>query len=127
MTPTPQSGQNLGFSLVEVLVAMTLLGVSMMSLAGAATLGLSQMGKARQDLVYSAGVQEVADSLIGAGWNRVTSGSSTIHGGSATWTVTTIGSNSEKVDVVVTRQGQANAVLVYSDTLTLYLAKSRVQ
>lgn len=127
MTPTPQAGQNLGFSLVEVLVAVTLLGVSMMSLAGAATLGLSQMGKARQDLLYSADVQEVADSLIGAGWNKVTSGSSTIHGGSATWSVTTLSPNSEKVDVVVTRQGQANALLVYSDTLTLYLAKSRVQ
>jgi prepilin-type N-terminal cleavage/methylation domain-containing protein len=127
MTPTPQSGQNPGFSLVEVLVAVTLLGISMMSLAGAATLGLSQMGKARQDLLYSADVQEVADSLIGAGWNKVTSGSSTIHGGSATWTATTLGPNSEKVDVVVTRQGQANALLVYSDTLTLYLAKSRVQ
>jgi prepilin-type N-terminal cleavage/methylation domain-containing protein len=127
MTPTPQSRQNPGFSLVEVLVAVTLLGISMMSLAGAATLGLSQMGKARQDLLYSADVQEVADSLIGAGWNKVTSGSSTIHGGSATWTATTIGPNSEKVDVVVTRQGQANAALVYSDTLTLYLAKSRVQ
>jgi prepilin-type N-terminal cleavage/methylation domain-containing protein len=127
MRPTPQSGQNPGFSLVEVLVAVTLLGISMMSLAGAATLGLSQMGKARQDLLYSADVQEVADSLIGAGWNKVTSGSSTIHGGSATWTATTLGPNSEKVDVVVTRQGQANALLVYSDTLTLYLAKSRVQ
>jgi len=85
------------------------------------------MGKARQDLLYSADVQEVTDSLIGAGWNKVTSGSSTIHGGSAIWNVTTIGPNSERVDVVVTRRGQANAMLVYSDTLTVYLAKSRVQ
>ena len=127
MTPTRQSEKDLGFSLVEVLVAVTLLSVTMMSLAGAAALGLSQMGKARQDLVYSADVQGVADSLVGAGWNKVTSGSSTIHGGSAAWTVTTVSANSEKVDVVLTRRGQANTTLVYSDTLTLYLAKSRVQ
>ncbi len=127
MTPTPESQKTLGFSLIEVLVAVTLLGVTMMSLAGAATLGLSQMGKARQDLLYSADVQEVADSLIGTGWNKVTSGSSTIHGGTAAWTVTTMSPNSQKVDVVVTRRGQANAMLTYSDTLRLYLANSRVQ
>lgn len=127
MTPTPQSEKNLGFSLVEVLVAVTLLGVAMMSLAGGAALGLSQMGKARQDLQYSADVQQISDSLLGVGWSKVTSGSSTIRGRPVSWGVTTLSPNSEKVDVVVTRRGQANAALIYSDTLTLYLAKSRVQ
>ena len=127
MTPTPQAGNNRGFSLVEILVAVTLLGVAMMSLAGAAALGLSQMGKSRQDLQYSADVQQIADSLVGRGWNKVTSGSSTIRGRAVNWTLTTISANSEKVDVVVTRRGQADATLVYSDTVTLYLAKGRVQ
>lgn len=127
MTPTPQAQNNLGFSLVEVLVAVTLLGLAVMSLAGAATLGLSQMASARQDLQYSADVQQVADSLVGVGWNKVSSGSSTIRGRPVSWTVTTLGSNSEKVDLIVTRRGQANATLLYSDTLTLYLAQSRVQ
>lgn len=126
MTPTPQAGNNQGFSLVEILVAVTLLGVAMMSLAGAAALGLSQMGKSRQDLQYSADVQQIADSLVGRGWNKVTNGSSVIRGRPVSWTVTTIGANSEKVDVIVTRRGQASAV-VYSDTVTLYLAKNRVQ
>jgi prepilin-type N-terminal cleavage/methylation domain-containing protein len=127
MTPSPQAENNRGFSLVEILVAVTLLGVAMMSLAGAATLGLSQMGKARQDLHYSADVQQIADSLVGRGWNKVTSGSSTIRGRPVSWTVTTINANSQKVDVVVTRRGQADATAVYADTVTLYLAKSRVQ
>ncbi|MDP9279060.1 MAG: prepilin-type N-terminal cleavage/methylation domain-containing protein [Gemmatimonadota bacterium] len=126
MTPTPQAEKR-GFSLVEILVAVTLLGVAMMSLAGAASLGLSQMGKARQDLAYSADVQQVADSLVGVGWNKVASGSSTIRGRAVSWMVTTVSANSQKVDVVVTRRGQANSSLVYSDTLALYLAKSRVQ
>jgi prepilin-type N-terminal cleavage/methylation domain-containing protein len=126
MTPTPQAEKR-GFSLVEILVAVTLLGVAMMSLAGAAALGVSQMGKARQDLHYSADVQQVVDSLVGLGWNKVTSGSSTIRGRAVSWTLTTVNPNSQKVDVMVTRRGQANASLVYSDTLTLYLAKSRVQ
>jgi prepilin-type N-terminal cleavage/methylation domain-containing protein len=127
MTPTPQAEKNRGFSLVEILVAVTLLAVAMMSLAGAAALGLSQMGKARQDLQYSADVQQIADSLVAVGWNKVASGSSTIRGRAVNWTVTTISPNSQKVDVVVTRRGQAQATLVYSDTVTLFLAKSRVQ
>jgi len=127
MTPTPQAGDNRGFSLVEILVAVTLLGVVMMSLAGAAALGLSQMGKARQDLQYSADVQQIADSLVSKGWNKVTSGSSTIRGRAVAWTVTTMNPNSEKVDLVVTRRGQADPTRVFSDTVTLYLAKNRVQ
>ena len=35
-------GNRDGFSLVEVMISMTLLGVAMMSLAGAAALGLSR-------------------------------------------------------------------------------------
>ena len=127
MTPTPPAEKNRGFSLVEILVAVTLLAVAMMSLAGAAALGLSQIGKARQDLHYSADVQQIADSLVGLGWNKVTSGASTIRGRAVSWTVTAVSPNSQKVDVVVTRRGQANASLIYSDTLTLYLAKSGLQ
>jgi prepilin-type N-terminal cleavage/methylation domain-containing protein len=127
MTRTPQGEETRGFSLVEILVAVTLLAVAMMSLAGAAALGVSQMGKARQDLNYSADVQQVADSLVGRGWNNVTSGSSMIRGRAVSWTVTTISPNSQKVDVIVTRPGQAQTTMVYSDTVTLYLAQSRVQ
>lgn len=127
MTPTPRAGNHRGFSLVEILVAVTLLGVVMMSLAGAAALGLSQMGKARQDLQYSADVQQIADSLVSRGWNKVTSGSSTIRGRAVAWTVTTMNANSEKVDLVVTRRGQADPTRIFSDTVTLYLAKNRVQ
>ena len=127
MTPTPETGNNPGFSLVEILVAVTLLGVVMMSLAGAAALGLSQMGKARQDLQYSADVQQIADSLVSRGWNKVTSGSSTIRGRAVAWTVTTMNANSEKIDLVVRRGGQADPTRIFSDTVTLYLAKNRVQ
>jgi prepilin-type N-terminal cleavage/methylation domain-containing protein len=126
MTPTPQAERR-GFSLVEILVAVTLLGCAMMSLAGAAALGLSQMGKARQDQRYSADVQQVADSLVGLGWNKVATGSSSIRGRAVSWTVSTVNPNSQKINLVVTRRGHAQTNVVYSDTVTLFVAKSRVQ
>jgi prepilin-type N-terminal cleavage/methylation domain-containing protein len=127
MMPTPQTGSREGFSLVEVLVAITLLSVAMMSLASAAALGLSQLGKARQDLQYAADVQQVTDSLVGKGWNNVSNGSSTIRGRPVTWTVSTLSPNSQRVNVLVSRRGQAQVNLIYTDTVTIYLANGRVQ
>ncbi len=127
MKPIVPSEKNRGFSLVEVIIAMTLLSVAIMSLAGAAALGLSQMTKARQDLQYSADVQEVADSLVGMGWNHVASGSSTIRGRPVSWTVSTVNPGSQKLDLIVERRGQASVTTVYQDTVTLFLAKNEVQ
>jgi prepilin-type N-terminal cleavage/methylation domain-containing protein len=128
MKATDAAGGNRdGFSLVEVMISMTLLGVAMMSLAGAAALGLSQMGKARQDLQYSADVQQVADSLVGQGWNHVANGSATIRGRPVSWIVTAATASSQKVDLLVQRRGQANQTTVYQDTVTLYVAKSQLQ
>ena len=121
------AGNREGFSLVEIMISMTLLGVAMMSLASATALGLSQMGKARQDLHYSADVQQVADSLVSLGWNNVVSGSKTIRGRAVSWTVSAVNPNSQKIDLIVTRRGQAQVNVVYSDTVTLFVAKSRVQ
>ncbi len=127
MTAESATKPNRGFSLVEVMVALSLLGVVMMSLAGAATLGLSQMTKARQDLQYSADVQQVADSLVAVGWNNVTTGSTNMRGRPISWAVATLSPNSQKVTVVVQRRGQASTSTVYSDTVMLYLAKPQVQ
>ena len=121
------AGNREGFSLVEIMISMTLLGVAMMSLASATALGLSQMGKARQDLQYSADVQQIADSLVGAGWNHVSNGSATIRGRPVSWTVTTANASSQKVDLLVQRRGQANQTTVYQDTVTLYVARSQLQ
>jgi prepilin-type N-terminal cleavage/methylation domain-containing protein len=127
MTPTIQSAPRAGFSLVEVLVSMTLMAVVMMGLGGAATLGLSQMGKARQDLQYSADVQQLTDSLVAKGWNNVVSGSGTMRGRVVSWTVTTINAKSQEVKIVVQRRGQANTSVIYPDTVTLYLSDIKVQ
>ena len=141
MTHSAQSQARGGFSLIEVLIAMSLLSVVMLGLGGAATLGLSQMAKARQDLQYAADVQQITDSLVAKGtctstgtltWtqacgNNVVNGSTTIRGRAVSWTVTAINAKSEKIALVVQRRGQANMTVVYPDTVTLYLSDTKVQ
>ena len=116
-----------GFSLIEVLVAMSLLSVVLLSLAGGATAALAQMGKARQDLAYSADVQQIADSLVSAGWKMVVPGSATVRGRNVVWDVEQINEKSDKVTIVIDRRGQANTHVVYADTVALYLSDPQVQ
>ena len=127
MTQSIQLEKRDGFSLIEVLVSVSLLSLALMSLSGAAVLGLAQMSKARQDLQYSADVQQVADSLVAKGYLNVASGSETIRGRSVAWTVSTVNANSQKIAIVAQRRGLANTTTIYSDTLTVYLANPQVQ
>ena len=116
-----------GFSLVEVIVSVTVLSLVLMGLSGAAALGLSQMGKARQDLQYSADIQQVTDSLIGKGYQNVADGSATIRGRSVSWTVTTVNAKSQKLAVIAQRRGLVNTNTMYADTITVYLADPKIQ
>jgi prepilin-type N-terminal cleavage/methylation domain-containing protein len=116
-----------GFSLVEVMVSMVLLALAMMSLAGVAALGLTQLAKARQDVSYSADVQQVADSLVGVGYNRVSNGTENVRGRSIWWTVSNVSPSSQTVDVIVQRRGQADPTRMYQDTVRLFLSKTQLQ
>jgi len=112
-----------GMSLVEVLVAVTLLAVAMLSLGAAASMGVRQMGLARHDLQYAADVQQQVDSLSGLTWNAVTNGSANVRGRPFSWTVTSPTANSRLVTVVVQRRGQQDPTRIFRDTVVVYLAK----
>jgi prepilin-type N-terminal cleavage/methylation domain-containing protein len=127
MRQAMRSNQREGFTLVEVLVSVSLLSLVLMGLSGAATLGLVQMAKARQDLQYAADVQQVADSLVAKGYLNVATGSTTIRGRSMSWTVSTINPKSQMIALIAQRRGLANTSAIYSDTLTMYLADPKVQ
>jgi prepilin-type N-terminal cleavage/methylation domain-containing protein len=127
MRRAAQSTQREGFSIVEVLVSMTLLSVVLMSMSGAAALGLSQMSKARQDLQYAADLQQVADSLVAKGYPNVTTGSTNVRGRVISWTVSTVNAKSQKINLIAQRRGLANTNVILSDTVTLYLADPKVQ
>ena len=121
-SPVTHSGRR-GFSLVEVLIALALLSMVALGLAGSAALALSQVAKARQDMQYSADVEQVADSIVAAGYTNAVSGSETIRGRSVSWIVTNPTAKSRQVEIVVQRRGLANTSAVFSDTLRIFLAK----
>ena len=110
-------------SLIEVMVAVTLLGVAMLSLGAAAGLGVKQMGLARQDLQYAADLQQEVDSLSSLRWNAVTSGSATVRGRPFVWTVTAPTANSRLVTLIVERRSHRDATRIFKDTVVVYLAK----
>jgi prepilin-type N-terminal cleavage/methylation domain-containing protein len=131
MRQSIQSKSREGFSLVEVLVSVSLLSLVLMGLSGAAALGLAQMSKARQDLQYSADVQQVADSLLAKSsvnsFTKVVNGSTTIRGRTVSWTTTDISAKAQKISLVAQRRGLANTSAMYADTLTVYIADPKVQ
>jgi prepilin-type N-terminal cleavage/methylation domain-containing protein len=120
-------GNRDGFSLVEVIVSVTLLSLVLLGLSGSAALGLSQMGKARQDLQYTADIQQVTDSLIAKGYLNIANGSTTIRGRSVSWSVTTVNAKSQKLAVIAQRRGLVNTSIMYADTITVYLADPKIQ
>jgi prepilin-type N-terminal cleavage/methylation domain-containing protein len=124
---TVQPNGREGFSLMEVIVSVSLLSLVLMGLSGAAALGLTQMSKAKQDLQFAADVQQVSDSLIAKGYLNVTNGSASIRGRAISWTVSTVNAKSQAVSIVAERRGLANASRMYADTVTLYLADPKVQ
>jgi prepilin-type N-terminal cleavage/methylation domain-containing protein len=112
-----------GFSLFEVMVAVIILSLGMLVLAGAGTFGLKQTTRAKKDLRYSADLEQVADSLINLGFGKVASGSATVRGRSLSWTVSDQGANSQLVTLVVVRTNNGESQLAAGDTVSLYLAK----
>jgi prepilin-type N-terminal cleavage/methylation domain-containing protein len=124
---TVQTNGRDGFSLMEVIVSVSLLSLVLMGLSGAAALGLTQMSKARQDLQFAADVQQVSDSLIAKGYLNVTNGSATVRGRPISWTVSTVNAKSQTVSIVAQRRGLANPNTMFADTVTLYLADPKVQ
>lgn len=107
-----------GFVLVEVLVAIIILGATLLSLSAASALAYRQISYGLRDADWSAAVQQQLEELTGDGYRNVTSGSGAIYGYPMTWTVT--GTDPKTVTLEVTRTLRSGQVVVV-DTLLLIL------
>ncbi len=108
-----------GVSLVELLIGMVILAGVLLSLAAAGTLALHQTSRGRADMQLWAAVQRQVDSLFGARWDSLTTGSGTVQGYPMTWTVS--GTNPKRIDLDVERLNWTSHQMV-RDTLVFYVA-----
>jgi prepilin-type N-terminal cleavage/methylation domain-containing protein len=112
-----------GFTLVEVLVGVTLLTVALIGLAGMASTNLVMSRRAREEVQYWADAQHIVDSLMSRGFGNVTGGSVTVRGRAISWTVGSAATAPQSLKVLVQRPGYQKTNVMVNDTISMYLAK----
>ncbi len=109
-----------GHSLLEILVAMVMFSITLLSLAGGTLLAMRSMTASKAYAVGAVAAQSTLDSLRSLGWTALAglSGSYTTQGHAVTWAVT--GTNPRKITVAVVRR---TTPTVRSDTFVTYVAR----
>jgi prepilin-type N-terminal cleavage/methylation domain-containing protein len=114
-----------GFSLVEVLVAMIVLAVGLLGMAGATALMIRTVGSAELRTERTMAVQTAIERIRSFEWNTHTSGSDTVGAYSVKWTSNLVGSNARRFTIVAVgpgiASGQGGAAMVtntVADTVT---------
>jgi Tfp pilus assembly protein PilV len=120
-----------GVSLVEVLIGVTLLSVALLGLSVAASAGLKQHSRSRDDTQYWGDAQLILDSLVARGFGLgATTDSTVVNTRKVKWIVASPASAPQKITLIVWRKGyQLTARNVASasvpDTIVYYLARRR--
>lgn len=106
-----------GLSLVEVMIAVVILAIAVLGLAGAAGWAAAQLHRSRLDLNAWAVLQAQVDSLSSVDYDKLADGSTVVSGYPLEWSVS--GTNPKKLvlEVQSNLRGQ-----VRSDTLVLYFS-----
>ncbi len=132
----PGRARERGFSLLEVIVGMTMLTGALLGLAAAASTGIRQTTRAHDDSQYWADAQQVMDSLFAVGCSGVADGSTTVRGRFIAWSVTGgCAPPPRKVLLRVNRYGYQTQMptsstdkrwKVVTDTIVFYLANQAI-
>jgi Tfp pilus assembly protein PilV len=107
-----------GISIVEVMVALLVFTVAILSLASSGFVASQALRSARTHMAASTAAQSKLDSLTALGWAGLAgvSGADTVQGYPVDWTVQ--GTNPRKVIVVVQRTLPTRS---YADTFVTYV------
>jgi Tfp pilus assembly protein PilV len=117
--------------LIEVLVGVTVLSTALLGLAGAASLGLKQQTRARDDTQYWGDAQQIMDSLVSRGYGlAATTDSTAVRGRKIKWIIASPATAPQKLTMIVWRKGyQLTAQNVASrsvpDTIVYYMSRRR--
>ena len=76
-----------GFTLIEVIIAIIVMAIGVMGLAGTASYVATQMGGANAQTIAAAMVTKVSDSLSARKCPAIVAGTDTRRGVTVTWTV----------------------------------------
>jgi hypothetical protein len=118
-----------GFSLIEVLIGCILLSSALLGLAGAASAGLMQTTRSRDDTQVWGDAQTILDSLVARGFgSAATTDSTTVRRRKVKWIIASPATAPQKITLIVWRKGyQLTAQNVASpavpDTIVFYLAR----
>ncbi len=107
-----------GVSLVELLVAVMILSVALLGLAGAGGVAAQQLHIGRKDMTRWTAAQQQIEELVRTGYDSIATGSSVVQGYPMNWTVT--GTNPKKVIFTLERTNLSYQTV--KDTTVLYFA-----
>jgi Tfp pilus assembly protein PilV len=105
-------------TLVEILVAVTILAIGLLAIATAGSVAARQVLTGRKDIGVWSAVQQQVELLMSQGYKNVKTDSATVQGYPLQWTVS--GTNPKKLVVEATWATPARATV--RDTLVLYFA-----
>src|SRR3982751_3694067 len=86
-TPRVRRGARAGFTLIEMIIAIIVMSIGIMGLAGTATYVATQMGGGAAQTVAAAMASRVSDSLSARRCSALVSGSQTRRGVAMSWVV----------------------------------------
>jgi len=105
--PTLPDGRRGGFTMVEVIIAIIILAVGLMGMAGTTALVVRQITLADVATERSAAVQTTLERLRALPFDSVSSGSDSVGIFLMRWSVTTVANQWKIVDLITTGPGMA--------------------
>ena len=105
-------------TLVEIMVAMTILAIGLLAIATAGSVAGRQVLTGRKDLSVWSATQQQIEILMQQGYKNVKTDSATVQGLPLQWTVS--GTNPKKLVLQTTWTNTARATV--KDTVVLYFA-----
>jgi prepilin-type N-terminal cleavage/methylation domain-containing protein len=108
MTPsgrTPVRPRRSGFTIVELIVAMLMLTIGLLGLAGVGAVVLKQMRGGTYQTVAASIAQSRFEQFEGDPCSSIVSGSATVRGMDETWTASALGTRARAIQDTVTFVG----------------------
>ena len=107
--PTPERSRRGGFTVVEVIIAMIILTIGVLGLAGTTAFFVNQVTQSDLMTERSTAFQTIVDRIQSMPYDSVTSGSDSVGIYAVTWSSVDNGSQNKTVTIITTGPGTRGA------------------